>query len=121
MSKPLAVQDLIANDDETSPLKNLPYFNITTDFEEYDPLEYCMGMKRGGLRRQLTGEIHPKARLNLIEASFESFWALVPEDDILKELMVALYQKKPWGSVVYLCMLIYYARPLNSIVACTQR
>ncbi|KAG6916494.1 hypothetical protein DXG01_006620 [Tephrocybe rancida] len=99
MSEPLATHDLNANGDEASPINKLPYFNTRTDFAQFDPLEYRMGMQRGGLLRDLPGDILLKVRLNLILPFFESLWILLPEDDILKELMITLREKKPWGSV----------------------
>ncbi|KAG6906579.1 hypothetical protein DXG01_013089 [Tephrocybe rancida] len=58
-----------------------------------------MGMKRGGILNDLPGDIALNVRRNLIHAFFKGLWIILPDDDILKELMSALYNRKPWGSV----------------------
>ncbi|KAG6907550.1 hypothetical protein DXG01_008536 [Tephrocybe rancida] len=68
MSEPLVVHDLITNDDEESAIEKLPYFNMRTDFEQFDPPESRMCMEHGGLVRDLPGDIHLNVRLDLIRA-----------------------------------------------------
>ncbi|KAG6905657.1 hypothetical protein DXG01_001401 [Tephrocybe rancida] len=91
MSKPLAAHDLIANDEKESPIKKLPYLNTRTDFLQFDPLEYLLGMERGGLVNDLPGDVLLEVRLNLVREFFKGYWIIVPEYDILQHLLNSMH------------------------------
>ncbi|KAG6824229.1 hypothetical protein H0H92_007603, partial [Tricholoma furcatifolium] len=56
MSNSLAVHDLIANNDEASPMEDLSYLDPVKEIEWFDRIEFHMGMRRGGLERNVPGE-----------------------------------------------------------------
>ncbi|KAG6855498.1 hypothetical protein H0H87_001993 [Tephrocybe sp. NHM501043] len=99
MSEPLAFDDLIADDDESSEIEDQPYFNMESDLAWFDPLEYHMRMPRGGLLG-LPGDLSIKMRSNIYDAFFESFWILLPEDNVLEALLETLSEKTPWGPLL---------------------
>ncbi|KAG6856198.1 hypothetical protein H0H87_006683 [Tephrocybe sp. NHM501043] len=90
MSKPLAAHDLMANHDRASLIQDLPYFNTTTDLDWVrSPIT--------ALTSVTDVQLPSLTHLNIAWVCDGSYWILLPEDDILKELLAALKEKKPWN------------------------